>query len=124
MTGSVTATRPRRCAIISRAPGRRCVRPRASRRTTSSELKARGSVSTRHAGSWFACEHDGLLALPDWSAPLLQVLGEVLVHLEHGHALFAEHGPELVVRHDLAPGHREHQNTSVWARYAGLTGAP
>src|SRR4051812_49837096 len=33
---------------------------------------------------------------------LRQVLGEVLVHLEHGDALLAEHGLELLVRHDLA----------------------
>src|SRR3954471_5030310 len=35
-------------------------------------------------------------------ASSLEVLGEVLVHLEHGDAVFAEHGLELVVGHDLA----------------------
>ena len=34
--------------------------------------------------------------------PSFQVLGEVLVHLEHGHPVLAEHRPELVVGHDLA----------------------
>src|SRR4051794_37015259 len=33
---------------------------------------------------------------------LRQVLGEVLVHLEHGDAVLAEHGLELLIRHDLA----------------------
>jgi len=34
--------------------------------------------------------------------PLFQVLGEVLVHLEHGHAILAEHGLEFLIGHDLA----------------------
>src|SRR5215211_7088397 len=34
--------------------------------------------------------------------PLCQMLSKVFVHLEHGHPVFAEHGPELVVRVDLA----------------------
>ena len=34
--------------------------------------------------------------------PLCQVLGEVLVHFEHGHTVLAEHGLELLVGHDLA----------------------
>src|SRR5829696_5399011 len=33
--------------------------------------------------------------------PLCQMLSKVFVHLEHGHPVFAEHGPELLVRHDL-----------------------
>ena len=34
--------------------------------------------------------------------PLCQVLGEMLVHLEHAHLVLAEHGLELLVSHDLA----------------------
>src|SRR3954469_689554 len=34
--------------------------------------------------------------------PLCEVLSEVLVHLEHGHAVFTEHGLELLVSLDLA----------------------
>jgi hypothetical protein len=31
-----------------------------------------------------------------------QMLGQVLVHLEHGHLVLAEDAPELVIGHDLA----------------------
>src|SRR3954466_5879476 len=33
--------------------------------------------------------------------PLCQGLGEEVVHLDQGHAVLAEHGLELLVRHDL-----------------------
>src|SRR4051794_31744732 len=59
------------------------------------------------------CDMDETLLVPDpevremrpgvreGGGPLCQVLGEVLVHLEHRHTVFAEHGLELAVRHDL-----------------------
>src|SRR5215204_4814795 len=43
-----------------------------------------------------------LLQIVERLGALLQVLGEVLVHLEHGHPVLAEYGLELLVGHDLA----------------------
>src|SRR3954449_4963488 len=42
-----------------------------------------------------------LLQVAERLGSLFQVLGEVLVHLEHGHAVLAEHGLELLISHDL-----------------------
>src|SRR3954465_4050028 len=61
------------------------------------------------------------------SRALFEVLGEVLVHLEHGHAVLAEHGLELLVGQALVRNSGGGRRVGRWTRFQAMrcdTGIP
>src|SRR3954449_2955396 len=73
--------------------------PSASKRLRACGLEKSGSAACH--GSAGRGRPKPLLQIAERLGSLFQVLGEVLVHLEHGHAVLAEHGLELLISHDL-----------------------
>src|SRR3954471_2922468 len=85
------------CLAQPLSPAQHCVRPPAR-----SLCRARLDCHDLHHLTAARRSHPGSIRDLIAYSFLLQVLGEVFVHLEHGDAVLAEHGLELLIGHDLA----------------------